>query len=322
LLSLSQKQALDEWLNASPDNLALKNDILESINYLEDFEPDFDVDLNKDFDLIQSKLASKKKNSKHLTLTRPFSWLAIAATFLFLFATTFLFFQSQNSPPPIEWTSIQTKIGEKTNITLADGSKVWLNENSTLTFPKKFSNDQRLIRLDGEIFIEVYKDPQKLFIIETTLSKIQVLGTSFNLNAYSSKKKTIITVQTGKVLFSDKDGNNQITLTKAQEAVLNHQNNEITNQDNVLLNALSWKDQKLSFKNTPLTSLFKILEKHFQVKIICENPHLKNCAYSMTRQKINLDTLLNNLKLSYQIEIKKGNAKTYFISKGNCTSID
>ena len=108
------------------------------------------------------------------------------------------------------YQTVQTAANQVKEITLPDGSVAWLNQGSTLTYEKSFKGDIREIKLEGEAFFEVVKNPAKPFVITSNQSVTKVLGTSFNLNTRNGED-VLLTVVTGKVLF---------TATKTKEEVI------------------------------------------------------------------------------------------------------
>ena len=86
--------------------------------------------------------------------------------------------------------TVYVPAGQRTQVTLADGTMVWVNGKSTLTFPSQFASRTRKVELDGEAYFEVQKDPEKQFIVSTAhQSAIKVLGTKFNVKAYRDSEE-------------------------------------------------------------------------------------------------------------------------------------
>ena len=98
-----------------------------------------------------------------------------------------------------EMMEISTAYGEQKRVVLPDSSEIWLNAGSTVTFPEVFANDKRLVTLDGEAYFTVKKDTTKPFVVETSQLSVKVLGTKFNVKAYSNEAKVTTTLTSGKV---------------------------------------------------------------------------------------------------------------------------
>jgi len=321
-LSSQEEDELANWLKQSPENEKLRDEIVASLNLLEDYRPDFSVDTKEDYAKMRTQMnfsetaPPPQQKGKTIAISSRRRWLGIAAAFLLLAVASFILWKNQS--PDLEWMSLETGSEETQNITLADGSKIWLNENSQLSYQKEFLTNERLVKLKGEAFFDIEKNPKKVFQINTSESTVQVLGTSFNVRAYENEPTTTITVKSGKVKFIENKKDNNFILVKNQEAVLQHSDNKFAVNKNANLNAIAWQSNKLSFKNESLTDIFKTLEKHFDVEIDCKNDALKKCTYSLTPQKIDLEILFEDLKKFYNLKIQKEGTKKYIISGGNC----
>ena len=187
-------------------------------------------------------------------------FLSIAASIALLIGAYF-FYQNTMVSDEIVIASLE----EIKEITLPDSSKVWLNKHSELSYSKDF--ETRDLKLNGEAFFEIKRDESRPFIIYTMETKTTVLGTSFNIN--SDDKAVKITVVTGKVAFENINNSvaKKVELVKGELATLDAVSNKIILSDNVDVNFLAWKDQKIIFDETPLAEIEKILEDYFGVEI-------------------------------------------------------
>src|SRR5690606_42004689 len=88
---------------------------------------------------------------------------------------------------PISYNTIETPKGGIYRVTLPDGSKVWLNNASSISFPSSFDTDQRTVSIRGEVYFEVAHDARRPFRVHTAQQEIEVLGTQFNINAYEEE---------------------------------------------------------------------------------------------------------------------------------------
>ena len=178
----------------------------------------------KDFDAatawkaVQDKATHKKtKSAKVIPLYQKLRRIAAVAAILIIGTTASYFFVHTNKTP--KTIIAQTLINESGKLVLlSDGSQVWLNRNATLTYPEKFEKHNRKVELKGEAFFEVSKNPGKPFIVSTSNSSVEVLGTSFNIN--SSSKQTEVTVTTGKVKVTNANKSNNVIITKGLSAIV------------------------------------------------------------------------------------------------------
>lgn len=197
---------------------------------------------------------------------------------------------------PIASKQIAAINGKMINITLADGTKVWLNGGSKLTYPEKFRGDKREITLVGEAFLDVTHDAQKSFIVHTGVIRTQVLGTSFNVKAYPEDRVVKVDVLSGKVGVIGASNNAKrsqtIFLTPAEEVVFNTDNNLAVKKVMVDVNALTaWRNGELVFKNMPLPEVLNTIEHRFNVKINADL-NLVRCSISANFTNVSLVNIM------------------------------
>lgn len=157
--------------------------------------------------------------------------------------------------------------GEQKQLTLPDGSVVWLNAGSTLLYPETFGKT-RSIYLSGEGHFTVVKNKEKPFIVKTSYIDVEALGTVFNVHAYSEETKSTTTLETGMVRVDDRKGiSRSVILNPNEQLIYNHADAsfEKIKVDASRLN--SWTGGYLVFQQEPLGSIFRSLERRYNVKI-------------------------------------------------------
>ena len=155
--------------------------------------------------------------------------------------------------------------GQRAEIKLSDGTRVWLNSGTSIQFPKSFDTQSRLIRLSGEAFFEVEKGKVP-FIVSSDYGDIQVLGTKFNVRAYHDLNFQTTLVE-GKIHFSNPEG--EKTLNPGQQLILADDKNLIVKQVDTRF-AASWKDGVIAFENEELDVVARKLERHFDIRILLD----------------------------------------------------
>src|SRR5690606_9851089 len=126
-------------------------------------------------------------------------------------------------------------------VTLSDGTRVWLNSNSTLKFPPEFATDQRAVEISGEAFFEVAHDAKRPFIVKSYYQEITVLGTTFNVKAYYGDELNTTTLVEGSVQVRGRTGNDRFKLLPGQTAIAGKEEQlKITAGD--VQEATSWKN--------------------------------------------------------------------------------
>ncbi len=318
-LSEAERRTLTEWLAESADNQAVRDEILQSLSALDDYVPDFEVDLEADYAKVKARMEATTdtlpgREAKTAHLPRRRLWLRWAAAAAVLLVVGLFFWQQPQ--PALEWVTLETKAGEQKQIALSDGSTVWLHHNSRLMYPTSFAPDQRLLKLTGQAFFEVTKKPDQPFVIQTTDASVEVLGTSFNVRSYPDEPTSTVTVKTGTVRFSANE--NSEILTAGQETVLFRTSGDIIRPKVPDPNTFAWQTGQLQFNDTPLSKVFDTMEKHFGIKITSTNPDLANCHFSMGTQKTTVHKLFDNLKRFYKIKVEQTNEGTFVVSEGKC----
>lgn len=233
--------------------------------------------------------------------------MKIAAVFLVaIFVSRFLFPESKRENS-VAMQTIHVPAGQRAEITLVDGTKVWLNAKTTFIFPNYFSGSSRNVTLDGEGFFNVSSNKLKPFIIKTKKYNIKVLGTKFNLMAYSGKGIFETSLLEGSVEVLKSDGSKGIIIKPNERIFLENGQLVITSITN--MNHFLWKEGIISFNNESFPELVKKLELYFDLKIEVKNDKILN--YRCTgkfRTKDGVEHILKVLQLgnkfSYSIDDK------------------
>ena len=212
-----------------------------------------------------------------------FNKIAIAASIIMLMGIT-IFYSLTNT----NLTTVSALKGERKEIMLSDGSRVFLNSNSSISYKDDFS-ERRNITLNGEAFFRVAKNAKKPFIVTSNTTEIKVLGTSFNINS-TKKNKTTVSVNTGKVLVRSKTKlKDSVILTKNQQvSFLNHKPLKVSHNDSDDL--MAWTKNIIVLKHETLDNTAKILENWYNVSIDIQDKHIKTETIS---GKFNNETLKN-----------------------------
>jgi len=214
--------------------------------------------------------------------------------------------------------ALETIQGEKSEITLADGTKVWLNESSQLTYPDHFGNE-RIVQLKGEAFFDVAKDATRPFIIETNKSDITVLGTSFNVRSYEEEAETTVAVRTGKVRFQPNKSAQKWELTANERISYDYANQRFNKEDADTPNEWTWHSGQLAFKNTKLKEVITTMEKQYGVKIQLSNTELYECRhYSGAFDNGDVEEIIEALRLAINFRLKQTSETNYVFYGGVC----
>lgn len=168
---------------------------------------------------------------------------------------------------------------QKRQVTLADGTTVWLNSGSELKYPRQFDGNTREVYLSGEAYFDVKHDAKKPFLIHTGKVLTTVLGTAFNIREDKYKHTVEVTVTRGKVSVAD-DGKLLSVLTANQQVSLDLDSRKSTEKTVDAKAVIAWQETEMLFDDITFADAAKQLEQHFHVKISFSNEKLKNCRFS------------------------------------------
>ncbi|WP_353183893.1 FecR domain-containing protein [Parapedobacter lycopersici] len=172
----------------------------------------------------------------------------------------------------IEYNTIETPKGGQYHVQLADGTNVWLNAASSLTFPSSFvGTSERRVEMTGEAYFEVVKDPDKPFIVHGDKQDIEVLGTSFNISNYSNDSFVKTSLLSGSVKITPIDKGNQqrtegVVIRPGQQSVLTERSITVNEVD--ILEVIDWKNGDFVFNKEPLGGLMNKIARWYNVEII------------------------------------------------------
>ena len=254
----------------------------------------------------QTEVAFPKKTKalpwKHYVI----SFMKVAAIFVLGFALHFFLNWQKTTHHELQH-QIHVPTGQHVEIMLADGSKVWLNSGSTLTFPSKFNGKKRMVEIDGEGFFEVKSDKEHPFIVSTSKYQVKAVGTSFNIYDYQDSPQFEAALLNGKVeVTTNAKKSSVVILTPNQRAALCQgvlKLKPIENSNNYL-----WRKGILYF-NEPLLEVFDKLQEYYDIEFQIRNSSLTRKSPYCTgkfRAKDGLEHIIRVLKetnhFDYQID--------------------
>lgn len=236
-------------------------------------------------------------------------WLKVAATVALLVVASVLvrrhYFDANIAALEPGISEQSTLKGERTIISLEDGTKVWLNVASRIRYPETFEgNIIREVFLDGEAFFEVARDTAKPFIVRTQEIQIKVLGTSFNVKSYDKEDKIQTTLVEGKVRIQSMDEQPKVvTLAPNQMATYHKESKKMVLNNKTDMDALAgWKEGRLIFDNKPLEEIVIALERWYDVEIEVEDQKSLKCHFSAKIENLSLTEVLELFKASDGID--------------------
>lgn len=214
------------------------------------------------------------------------------------------------STPAMEETASQR--GERREIIFQDGSKVFLNAGTTISYPQHFGLTERRVVLDGEAYFEVTPNAWRPFIVEIGDAAVKVLGTSFDIKAYGLEPKVDVVLIEGKVEFSH--GERQYVMAPSQRLVFDKTDGKIRifAEENAGRSVL-WRKDMLSFRDAPLQEVITTLERWYDVKFEVQDDAAYRSTFSLQTPQLPLPELLGEMQniSDVRFETEKGLVRVY-----------
>ena len=311
----SESADLDEWLESSEDNRLIGESVKKSWALGGNYTKEVDLDFDADFVAVQQKINNQNAEPKVIKMQSR-RWFVVAAALVVLIMAVFLVNNLVKGSK--NWQKIQTAAGQIESVMLADGTEVWINENSTFSYSETFTGNFRFVKLKGEAFFEVSKNPDKPFVIQTERGKVKVLGTSFNVRDFVDEASMEVYVKTGLVELRPNDSQKKLTLAANEKGIFNAGANqlELLKADN--LNALAWHTQQLVFEEQVLITVIADIEKMYGVQIKLLTVDMQNCTFSNTFENKSLEIVLETLSQVLTLEVEKISDTNYRLKGGIC----
>lgn len=306
-LTPEEQLNVEQWINDSDENrlhFQKIRKLWDNAAAINDFEK-IDVDSQwmltlKQMKNIDHKLQKQPKERASLI------WKVAAS--VVLLACMAVLYNSFFSP-----VTLVAENGKENKYELPDGSIVWLNNDSELTYEKDFMEKLRKVTLSGEGYFEIAKNPDKPFIVKATNTTTKVLGTKFNIK--ENKNKVALILDEGSVQFSS-ELEKQILVPG--EKVIADSTGKLMKMKNDNVNFLSWKTKTLTFDHTSLEIVIKHIETLYGIEIETKNPDFLKCSLTSEFKEEPLEDILQTLQILFQIEYQKTGENKYVIIGGSC----
>lgn len=244
---------------------------------------------------IRSTISQGRKRSlRTASLRRAMQWAAMIV--LPVLSALLVYLITSDQLPGNNRVTITAPNGEKAIVTLADGSRVWINSGSSLTYGNDFNRHERKVSLDGEAYFEVAKDAQRPFIVHTREMNIQALGTVFNVSAYSDENYSSTVLVEGKIKVNA--GGQVEILTENERAIVDKANHSLSTDRVYASDFTQWKDGNLYFDNSTFDEIANTLSRVFNVKIRFASEKLRPIRFTGTLGNSSIRNALDILSLT------------------------
>lgn len=300
LLSAIEIRELDKWLTG------LKNDRTFEAWLQLNWQASEDIPIEISFDEIRRLIHPNKEkpSGKRIFLQRFQRVAAILILPLLIFSAVLIY---QNFYTPENWLSIKTAKGERTHITLPDGSEVWLNVDTEIKYSADYNQSNRTLKLNGEAFFKVSKNKRKNFVVEAGNFRVQAVGTEFGVNAYQNEPVAETYLKEGIVDISLIAKNKDKTrMNPGQKSLIPNNATTIKVSDHQIGNELEWTGGHLVFQNEDIPRVFRKIERWFNVSIKY-NPEefAKETLYVNLKSRETLDNMLQIIDDAIGIQVKR-----------------
>jgi transmembrane sensor len=305
-----------DFISRHPEKAASIQQAKAFLEFFYDKLPDSDLqyEFEKFEAIIQATKVSKSEYPSEKIVH--FRWFRIAAAFLLLCSASIILWQwfladpsdttDDNSSKVTETSLIrrQTIKGQKSVLTLSDGSTIYLNAETTIEYPQVFQKGLRQVYLKGEAFFDVQSDSLNPFMVVVDNFSAKATGTSFNIRSYPEGNQTVVSLMTGKLSVSNLDNQKSVTLMPRQKSICIRNSGNIQPEEMIGDEMRGWRDGFLILNKVNYECLKAELERWFDITIVTQKkPDIQ--IFSARFEKPSLDAVLAGLAFSanFQYEI-------------------
>lgn len=306
-IGVKNRKDLMEWVQESPSNKAYFEEMVEIWTLSDQYEDDTAFDTSAAWDKLDSKLpqvlaqTTIEKGGGKIIRFRKKQW-AVAATIALILSVGGYWF-SNNYIGSTDLIVLETGLNEQLEQRLPDGSRIILNENSSISYEKDF--EERLVSLKGEAFFDITKQNGATFKIVSGNTTTTVLGTSFNVRAYPDESKVEVTVESGVVELQESSEAQDKVQLKAGDTGFYDVNLKQTGISKELDdNAHAWRTKALVFNDIKVEAILHAMERYFNIEVEVENDQILNCKWSADYQNPNLQNIWDAFAYALDLEVQ------------------
>ncbi|HNX84759.1 MAG: FecR domain-containing protein [Bacteroidales bacterium] len=285
-------------------------DIMKKWNDLK-YSGEEPVDVDKAWEKLNGRIEAAEWPVMPLPVKRtPFlsTFARIAAMVIIIAGAGWLLFEVA-APQKITLTSDSDQ--KNIEVLLSDGSTVFLNRNSSLTYPKNFRSGTRKVSLKGEAFFDIARDEEHPFIIDAGKAKIRVLGTSFNVITENAENEVEVYVASGKVMVTSVDGSGSLTLEPEYVGKVSGSN--ATQERNSNVNYLAWHTGMLSYDGERLGVVFEDLKRAYNIEIKVADPEINDFRLTSPFEQQPQDTIVKLICTTFNLRsVREGSTYILF----------
>ncbi len=288
-ISPPEQEELDAWLNDNEHNRVEFNLLKKIWDRTGRLRKDQTVEVNEAW----NRFVEMRDQKRSKTILMP-GWVwRVAAMLVIGISLSYLVWDQWQRPDMVH---IVTREQKRSEILLPDGTRVWLNRNSKLTYPEAFTGSNRAVQLEGEAFFEVMRNEAHPFVITASDVAVRVLGTSFNVKSEIGFAEVV--VATGQVaLYELENKKQQVILNPSDKGIFMEQSGKLVKKQNTDPNFLAWKTGKLVFENMALGDVVNTISAVYNKKVELSNAELSTCRINTAFDSQPLEEILEEISL-------------------------
>jgi len=285
---------------------------------LKNMSSEKEIDVDKAWNSVLSRMNNDELEIKNNPSGKRLNWntivrVAAAALIILTLGSTVMYMN--NSGYLSKKITVVTGYDQKNlQIDLPDGSKIFLNRNTELSYRSNFGKHKREAKLRGEAFFEISADASKPFSVDAGNAKVKVLGTSFNVITKNAESAVEVYVKTGKVLLSDNSGSKEIVLDPEYVGKMDFKTSEKTFNDNP--NYMSWNTGLLEFNGQKLDIVFSDLKRVYNMDIVADDPEILDYPWTFpTIDNQSQDMIIRLICASFNLSYSKEGSVYHLVKK-------
>ncbi|MCD7938287.1 MAG: DUF4974 domain-containing protein [Tannerellaceae bacterium] len=282
-----EEQTLTEW-RSSGENESVYQEIVSLWDSILTGSASYHPDTSYYWEQMRARMEAGK-TKKTFTLPAHTVRIAAAAVIILFLSVFSSYFITKRYYQPSESVQTYSALNGKSQMRLPDGTTVWLNIGSTLTYKTTFLKDRQVL-LDGEALFDVQKDPRHPFVVAAGEVKIHVLGTQFNVEAYAKKESIRVALLNGKISVYALE--QMLNMEPGEIVTFDKKTFQLTKAQNDVHFEAFWANNSYTFNAQPLSNICKYLERWYNIRIDLDPAIADSQAYTFTITNEPLETIL------------------------------
>ncbi|MDX1665830.1 MAG: FecR domain-containing protein [Saprospiraceae bacterium] len=309
----AERQELLSWAEANKEHRAIFEEMIQVWSLTDDYDEPFRDEVEDAWQRLEADW-HQRGTRRPIPLSSK-RVLRIAAAGLVIVALA-LWYLLDPLQPSTQWITLQTGPDEQKELTLPDGSRVWINQQSELRYRDDFQ-ESRNVALTGEAYFEGVENEDVPFEVQAGNATATVLGTAFNLRAYPTENMVRVSVLEGRVAFTGQgEESKRVVVPGGGSGLYDREEQEVRYSRDKMTNILAWKNRRLDFEGSPLSEVIPAIERYYGIDIELSNDDILHCHFSGDFDEPGQETLLQTLAFALDLELKRQEGKIVLAGQG------